>query len=590
MSYRYIISVLFILLGLSSLKAQMIVSGQIVSLNTENGIANHAVIIESDTNYSHNFTYHHTIYTDNNGNFKDTIAIAEDANVKIYIQTYDCQQQLHRDSVYSFLPMPIKLALCPLAKNFCFADFIAYPDTANVQLVHFFDLSSSNASSYLWDFGDGQFSNLKYPNHVYSTSGGSYEVCLLITDTNSNCSSTFCDSVILANGINCQSSITYHQLTPNKFTFTGDVNVSFPSIYNWEFGDGSIGNGKSVQHLYNATGNYLVKLSTISLHPQTLDTCISHSQMMISVNNMPNGGIWGQVFADNHSLDLGQAQLYEVTNSTNQLTLKASAPIILIDSLDISYYLFPNQAYGKYVVGIKPLAASNFHQTHGPSYTGNTFYWNQASIINLNQSSVNTPINLTHLYKLNGTNTLSGNVYYGNPGHNTNPAAAIGLFILDQNGVPVDYQLTDINGYYLSKNLILQKYSVYTDLINHQIIPSTGHINENHPNLNGIDIYISNGLVSPYELTSIAEQIRIYPNPTNDLLSIELKDLPLKNASIQVYNLLGQIMLYFPNLSPEKASDHLIQINTNTLETGIYLIEIQLEDGRKHFQKIIKTT
>ncbi len=46
-----------------------------------------------------------------------------------------------------------------------------------------FDYLSTGATSYLWDFGDGNTSNLENPTHIY-TEGGYYNVSLTITSSN----------------------------------------------------------------------------------------------------------------------------------------------------------------------------------------------------------------------------------------------------------------------------------------------------------------------------------------------------------------------------------------------------------------------
>jgi PKD repeat protein len=49
-------------------------------------------------------------------------------------------------------------------------------------------------TQYFWDFGDGTTSNAQYPKHHYANYG-LYTVCLTIMDSNSNCYSTYCDTV-----------------------------------------------------------------------------------------------------------------------------------------------------------------------------------------------------------------------------------------------------------------------------------------------------------------------------------------------------------------------------------------------------------
>lgn len=53
------------------------------------------------------------------------------------------------------------------------------------------NLSESLGHTYLWDFGDGNTSNLANPTHLY-TVPGNYVTCLTVTDTANTCTSTFC--------------------------------------------------------------------------------------------------------------------------------------------------------------------------------------------------------------------------------------------------------------------------------------------------------------------------------------------------------------------------------------------------------------
>jgi hypothetical protein len=73
-----------------------------------------------------------------------------------------------------------------------------FSHTASGLSVTFTDLSSG-ATHWFWSFGDGFFSDLKDPVHVFNLTG-KYRVCLTVGD---NCTSeTFCDSInVVPNGI-----------------------------------------------------------------------------------------------------------------------------------------------------------------------------------------------------------------------------------------------------------------------------------------------------------------------------------------------------------------------------------------------------
>ena len=60
--------------------------------------------------------------------------------------------------------------------------------------LFFTDQSVYYPNSWSWDFGDGTGSTLQNPFHVYN-SLGSWNVCLTITDSTTNCSSSYCQQV-----------------------------------------------------------------------------------------------------------------------------------------------------------------------------------------------------------------------------------------------------------------------------------------------------------------------------------------------------------------------------------------------------------
>ncbi|MBL4707778.1 MAG: PKD domain-containing protein [Flavobacteriales bacterium] len=81
------------------------------------------------------------------------------------------------------------------AQNNCNASYTIAVDSSLAFGVILYNTSSNFAShSYSWDFGDGTTGSGRTPIHQY-LSFGSYVVCLTITDTILNCTSTFCDTV-----------------------------------------------------------------------------------------------------------------------------------------------------------------------------------------------------------------------------------------------------------------------------------------------------------------------------------------------------------------------------------------------------------
>ncbi len=82
------------------------------------------------------------------------------------------------------------------------------------------------------------------PVHVYN-SPGTYNVCLTLSDSNTNCNSTFCKSIeIPYENPNCQADFYYEpQIYPLEIQFY-DASTGVVSLWMWDFGDGLLLNNK----------------------------------------------------------------------------------------------------------------------------------------------------------------------------------------------------------------------------------------------------------------------------------------------------------------------------------------------------------
>ncbi|HRH38469.1 MAG TPA: PKD domain-containing protein, partial [Flavobacteriales bacterium] len=116
--------------------------------------------------------------------------------------------------------------------------------------------TSTGATTYLWDFGDGTTSTAFSPQHTYTNTTFFLDIHTI--------------SLTAFSPAGCQSTVTQQIMvypTPD-FTFVAQPDsgcsplaVTFPSVvgavsYQWDFGDGSTGSGPSPTHTYlNTTTN-----------------------------------------------------------------------------------------------------------------------------------------------------------------------------------------------------------------------------------------------------------------------------------------------------------------------------------------------
>jgi len=143
-------------------------------------------------------------------------------------------------------------------------------------------------TSYLWDFGDGGFTNIPNPTHVYNTVG-TFNVTLTISDTNG-----------------CENSVTHqvivHPLPLANFDHSGPICL-YDSVYfqdyssttygyivswTWDFDDGSptetiyFPNNPNLWHHFTQPGTYGVTLTVTNS-----DSCQHSFTREVTVNEGP---------------------------------------------------------------------------------------------------------------------------------------------------------------------------------------------------------------------------------------------------------------------------------------------------------------
>ena len=126
-----------------------------------------------------------------------------------------------------------------------------------------FSMSASNANEFVWDFGDGQVSNLVSPVHIYN-GFGEYNIELQLS-YNSNCLNT----IPVSQSVSLYKPIDVEFIADSTFSCDFPFNVSFSnhlpsnSIFNWDFGDGNSSSDQFPSHNFENPGQYDVSLSII---------------------------------------------------------------------------------------------------------------------------------------------------------------------------------------------------------------------------------------------------------------------------------------------------------------------------------------
>jgi PKD repeat protein len=218
---------------------RVIIFGNILNDQSGEPIANQPVMINTTL-----IQYSRVVYSDNNGTYSDTIAAVPDG-IPISVATYDCNNILHSNTVYSSpSPMEVDFQIC--LNTHCRAGFTAVLDSGNhVQNTFLFqDLSFGDPNKWSWNFGDGSASSDRNPIHSYSTHG-SYTVLLTISKEDSSGAWTCFDT-------------TSKVVTPSYYYNVGGLLFAGQFPINNPHNSGDTG----VAYLYRAHNKWIVPVDT----------------------------------------------------------------------------------------------------------------------------------------------------------------------------------------------------------------------------------------------------------------------------------------------------------------------------------------
>ncbi|MCH8903740.1 MAG: PKD domain-containing protein [Bacteroidetes bacterium] len=126
-----------------------------------------------------------------------------------------------------------------------------------------FSDTSIQATSWHWDFGDGDTSNLEKPSHTYLVNG-TYYVCLIVT--NPCGSDTFCDWLTVF----CNFPEAGFTINDSSLTVAFTDTSNYVDSWFWDFGDGKTSTLQNPIHVYTVNGKYDICL--IATNPCGSDT------------------------------------------------------------------------------------------------------------------------------------------------------------------------------------------------------------------------------------------------------------------------------------------------------------------------------
>lgn len=130
-------------------------------------------------------------------------------------------------------------------------------------------------TTWAWDFGDGNTSNLQNPVHTYSPVNQNYTVQLTMSTTN-GCGTVIRTKTIYAGAISATPDFDFTASCTSDIVQFNNHSVFLPDTavirYLWDFDDGNTSTAINPTHRFQGSGSYDIRLTM-----QTTTTCLDKS-------------------------------------------------------------------------------------------------------------------------------------------------------------------------------------------------------------------------------------------------------------------------------------------------------------------------
>jgi PKD repeat protein len=186
----------------------------------------------------------------------------------------------------------------------------AAPFACEDAALQFTNTSPQILAGVLWDFGDGDISNVLNPQHTYDTPG-TYTVTMTGYSTSFGCPADTQSVVQVFAKPNASFAVGVNSgCAPVDVNFTNTSSNS-SMFYAWDFGDGNVSNLQNPSHSFISTGNYVVTLTSTDANGCSDDTTMVNFIVFPSPTS---------AFAPDATSQCGLNDYVELTNTSQGAT------------------------------------------------------------------------------------------------------------------------------------------------------------------------------------------------------------------------------------------------------------------------------
>lgn len=146
---------------------------------------------------------------------------------------------------------------------------------ADVQFIN----TSTNSTSYYWDFGDGGFDTSPNPMHTYVGTG---PFTVMLVSFGFTCSDTAYATIVpTISPVHAIFTLSNDSICGGTPITSNNTSIGTNLQYTWNMGDGTIYNAQNITHTYTVNGTYTVSLVILD----TLNGCTDSTTQIIYVDD-----------------------------------------------------------------------------------------------------------------------------------------------------------------------------------------------------------------------------------------------------------------------------------------------------------------
>ncbi len=253
------------------------------------------------------------------------------------------------------------------------------------------------------------------------------------------------------------------------------------------------------------------------------------------------------------------------------------------------YYEFTSPAAGNYRVKAYLLGGTPGASGYIPTYSLSTPYWYASDTIPHGTGTDTMHVNMIYGTVPSGPGFISGYVVSG-AGKGTSgevPAVGMLVYLRDGSGNVLTYTHTDGTGAYSFSSLAYGTYGIYPEAYKYYTTPSAAiTLNSTTPSVTSVGFkqHTTFGTITPFVVATIPSKgitgdLSVFPNPaTNELTVSGITG----NSQYRIMTITGATM-----------AKGVLVTGTNTISTlnfatGMYILEIQNEQGEKSNIRVVK--